>query len=702
MNVRSVRGRSRRVLGYWGAISTVAVLFGAPLSYAATFTVANLSDSGLGSLRQAVSDANNTVGADTIVFQAGLSGTLSTSGGFVINDPLTIIGAAPNVTISGNNAQRIFTINSGKTVFLSTIKLQNGGINNAGTLFLQNSTIQSSKWSGTDGGGAISNSLSSSVLTVSYCVLEGNSTPDGLGGGIFNRGKLTVNNTVLSANAATTRSGGAVYNLGALTVNNSTFTGNLAGRYGGGLKNDDTAATMTITNTTINANTAQGGGGGINNENGVLTLYNSTISGNGALSAVITDGGGGLRIRAGTTIVLNSTIVNNTAPSSRGGGVFNASLDFSAGNSVIAGNSAATGASVYNSSGVFKSRGRNVFGENGVSGLSNANTAVGDIVIPGAIGTAIGPLANNGGPTLTQLPVAGGSLIDAGDNALAQSAALGADQRGYRPRIVNAAVDIGAVEIGALPAEQTLIGHYYQSILNRAPDPSGWAYWQGEVSRLQGLGVDVQEAFRVMAGWFFYSAEYLARNTNDSQYVTDLYRTFFQRDPDSGGLNYWIGQLTQGMPRPVVLFSFLFSTEFGSYMQGLLGSTASRAEVYAVVDFYRGFLNRLSDTSGFTYWAARFRAAQCQGAAAVNNEVNSISTQFLGSGEYLNRSRGNRDYVADLYYAFLRRGGDLEGFNYWVGQLDGGLKSREQLRGEFLGSAEFQNRVAQIISQGCL
>ena len=156
------------------------------------------------------------------------------------------------------------------------------------------------------------------------------------------------------------------------------------------------------------------------------------------------------------------------------------------------------------------------------------------------------------------------------------------------------------------------------------------------------------------------------------------------------------------MPRPVVLFSFLFSTEFGSYMQGLLGSTASRAEVYAVVDFYRGFLNRLSDTSGFTYWAARFRAAQCQGAAAVNNEVNSISTQFLGSGEYLNRSRGNRDYVADLYYAFLRRGGDLEGFNYWVGQLDGGLKSREQLRGEFLGSAEFQNRVAQIISQGCL
>jgi len=246
-----------------------------------------------------------------------------------------------------------------------------------------------------------------------------------------------------------------------------------------------------------------------------------------------------------------------------------------------------------------------------------------------------------------------------------------------------------------------LITDYYQSILNRAPDPGGLAFWQGEVARLQGLGVDVQEAFRVMAGWFFTSAEYLGRNTSDAQYVTDLYRTFFQRTPDGGGLNFWTGQLAAGMPRAVVLYSFLFSAEFGSYMQGLLGNTASRGEVYTVVDFYRGFLNRLPDTDGFTYWLGRFRAAQCQGAAAVNAEADSISTQFLGSAEYASRNRSDRDYVGDLYYAFLRRGSELSGFDFWVNQLSSGLRTREQLRQEFLKSPEFQGRVSQIINQGC-
>ncbi|MBK7984890.1 MAG: hypothetical protein IPK09_14920 [Candidatus Competibacteraceae bacterium] len=50
------------------------------------------------------------------------------------------------------------------------------------------------------------------------------------------------------------------------------------------------------------------------------------------------------------------------------------------------------------------------------------------------------------------------------------------------------------------------------------------------------------------------------------------------------------GQLAAGLPRSVILFSFMFSPEFGSYMKGLLGDTTSRGEVYAVVDFTGVFL----------------------------------------------------------------------------------------------------------------
>ena len=102
------------------------------------------------------------------------------------------------------------------------------------------------------------------------------------------------------------------------------------------------------------------------------------------------------------------------------------------------------------------------------------------------------------------------------------------------------------------------------------------------------------------------------------------------------------------------------------------------------------------------YWIGRFRTAQCQGVAAVNAEGESISRQFATSTEYFNRNRDNRNYVADLYYAFLRRGGELTGFDFWVSQLNTGVQTRDQVRRSFLQSPEFQGRVQQIINQGCL
>ncbi len=53
----------------------------------------------------------------------------------------------------------------------------------------------------------------------------------------------------------------------------------------------------------------------------------------------------------------------------------------------------------------------------------------------------LGPLTNNGGPTLTMAPLPGSPALDAGDNALAPAT----DQRGL-PRIWNGKVDLGAVE----------------------------------------------------------------------------------------------------------------------------------------------------------------------------------------------------------------------------------------------------------------
>src|SRR6516225_3437124 len=70
-----------------------------------TFTVLNLADSGPGSLRQAILDANAQPGADTIQFAHGLHGTIAlTSGELDITDDLTIDGpGAGRLAVSGNH-----------------------------------------------------------------------------------------------------------------------------------------------------------------------------------------------------------------------------------------------------------------------------------------------------------------------------------------------------------------------------------------------------------------------------------------------------------------------------------------------------------------------------------------------------------------------------------------------------------------------
>ena len=64
-----------------------------PVAQAATFTVTNLDDSGPGSLRQAILDANGAAGADIVEFQAGLTGAIVLSSGqLVVSDSVDVQG----------------------------------------------------------------------------------------------------------------------------------------------------------------------------------------------------------------------------------------------------------------------------------------------------------------------------------------------------------------------------------------------------------------------------------------------------------------------------------------------------------------------------------------------------------------------------------------------------------------------------------
>src|SRR4051812_46536986 len=81
-------------------------------SLLSTFTVLNTADSGGGSLRQAIVDANANLGGDTIQFASGVTGTITlTSGELAITDLVDLQGPGSGVvTVSGNNVSRVFNV----------------------------------------------------------------------------------------------------------------------------------------------------------------------------------------------------------------------------------------------------------------------------------------------------------------------------------------------------------------------------------------------------------------------------------------------------------------------------------------------------------------------------------------------------------------------------------------------------------------
>jgi len=213
---------------------------------AATYTVTNTTDcstSGCGSLRQALMDAFNNAGADTINFASGVTGTITLANGdLIISDPsggsLAINGpGASQLTIDGNQASRIFQVISTSSATISGLTIVNGhsafggGVVNMGTLTLVDSVVRGNSSDG-DAGGI----LNLGTLTLMNSTVSGNTAgPAGLGGGILNEATLTVTNSTISGNSANDGVGGGIVSRGMLDISSSTIVNNSANGGGGGV-----------------------------------------------------------------------------------------------------------------------------------------------------------------------------------------------------------------------------------------------------------------------------------------------------------------------------------------------------------------------------------------------------------------------------------------------------------------------------------
>jgi hypothetical protein len=370
-----------------------------------------------------------------------------------------------HVNITGSVVSGNTCVNQGAGIWLDALGPGSATLDLTGSLVSDNSALNGPT-------GAVGNAGTGAVMITGSTVENNFSGSTGGGfGDESNLGTLAVTGSLFLDNSAVGDGGGIQEGGPSTSITDSVLEGNSSNAAGGGLFAN--GATLTILDSSIINNTSAFtsmtppfvGGGGIELQTtgtgaNASTITNTTIAGNSVLNSAGGNNGGGIDASAnftGTLALLNDTINGNYADT--GGGVFWAGTGgstVSVENTIIAGNDAnVAGPDADNAAGTFTDNGGNLIGVSGAgsgnSGFTAGTTHTGTVSMP--LGPKLGPLQNNGGPTVgapgntvslqTEALLPGSPAIDNGVAAGAPTQ----DERGFaRPDTVGENPDVGAFE----------------------------------------------------------------------------------------------------------------------------------------------------------------------------------------------------------------------------------------------------------------
>jgi hypothetical protein len=212
---------------------------------------------------------------------------------------------------------------------------------------------------------------------------------------------------------------------------------------------------------------------------------------------------------------------------------------------------------------------------------------------------------------------------------------------------------IEALEDRLLPDATSFVTSLYESVLKRAPDAAGLAFW---VNRIQS-----GETYQDVATAFWQSPEHRGLE------VDSYYQTFLNRAADAAGRAFWINEMTSGlMGELAVQANFLTSNEF-------LASHATPAAFVSAL--YVDFLGRAPSISEQAGW---------EGFLAANGPA-TTTIAIEASAEAYTR-------VLDAYYTtYLNRTSDAVGLAFWLSKLQTGQQTVGSVAELILGSTEYIN-----------
>ena len=191
---------------------------------------------------------------------------------------------------------------------------------------------------------------------------------------------------------------------------------------------------------------------------------------------------------------------------------------------------------------------------------------------------------------------------------------------------------------------------------------------------------------------FFFSDEYKNSKKTDEEYVTDLYNTLMDREPDEAGLADWVGILEKGASREKAFAGFVNSAEFkaiceahgiepGSYKSNKIVDENPQVTAF-VARMYTVALDRRFDVGGLEAWTQLLLDKKIDGNKAVRG--------FFMSEEFAGRRLSDEEFITVLYRAMFDREPDAVGMNNWLKALADGKKRQDVGKG-FAYSDEFDN-----------
>lgn len=227
----------------------------------------------------------------------------------------------------------------------------------------------------------------------------------------------------------------------------------------------------------------------------------------------------------------------------------------------------------------------------------------------------------------------------------------------------------------------------YESFLEREPDEAGLQHW---VEKLKSGNTGAEVAFG-----FVFSAEFTMHNYSDGVFLERLYQGLMGRASDESGKADWQDKLSNGVSREYVFKQFVDSAEFTNkctaygITRGTVTLSQGRDKNYSLTRFvarnYTEFLSRNYDVDGLNYW--------CDWVLNGKGDMAGLASGFVFSKECKDKNLSNSEFVKMLYRGCFDREADATGYAEWVAALDSGKKSREDVFQGFANSQEFHDMV---------